>query len=291
MPSRASILFSMKILKREQRVKILAALVEGVGINATCRMTDVAKNTVLKLLRDIGPVCTAHHNKTVRNLSTKRVECDEVWSFCYAKQKNVPEDKLGQFGYGDVWTWTALDSDSKLIVSYLAGLRDAGYAFEFMSDVASRLSNRVQLTTDGHKPYLEAVEDAFGADIDYAMLVKIYGAERAGEARYSPARCIGARQLGITGNPDPKHISTSNIERSNLTLRLMNRRFTRLTLGFSKKIENHIHAIALYAFHYNFCKIHKTLRVTPAMEAGLTDHVWELEELVAILEEKEKKQR
>lgn len=270
---------------------MLSGLVEGVGVNATCRMTGVAKNTILKLLRDIGAVCASHHDKTVRNLSTKRVECDEVWSFCYAKQKNVPEEKRGKFGFGDVWTWTALDSNSKLIISYLVGLRDAGYAFEFMNDVASRLSNRVQLTTDGHKPYLQAIEDAFGADIDYAMLVKIYGAERADEARYSPAKCIGTRRAGIAGNPDPKFISTSYIERSNLTLRLMNRRFTRLTLGFSKKIENHVHAIALYAFHYNFCKIHKTLRVTPAMEAGLTDHVWELEELVAMLEESEKHAR
>lgn len=291
MLSRASILFSMKILKRDQRVKVLAALVEGVGVNATCRMTGVAKNTVLKLLRDVATVCAAYHDDKVRNLSTKRVECDEVWSFCYAKQKNIPKDKRGQFGYGDVWTWTALDSNSKLIISYLVGLRDAGYAFEFMTDVASRLSNRVQMTTDGHRPYLEAVEGVFGADIDYAQLVKIYGAERAGEARYSPAKCIGTRRAEITGNPDPRYISTSYVERSNLTLRLMNRRFTRLTLGFSKKIENHVHAIALYAFHYNFCKIHKTLRVTPAMEAGLTDHVWELEELVTMLEEHEKQAR
>lgn len=252
-------------------------------------MTGVAKNTVLKLLRDIGKVCAAYHDEKVRNLSTKRVECDEVWSFCYAKRKNVPEDKRGQFGLGDVWTWTALDSDSKLIISYLVGLRDAGYAFEFMTDIATRLANRVQLTTDGHKAYLEAVEGAFGADIDYAMLQKIYGAERAGEARYSPARCIGTRRAHITGNPDPMHISTSYVERSNLTLRLMNRRFTRLTLGFSKKIENHVHAIALFVFHYNFCKIHRTLRVTPAMEAGLTDHVWELGELVALLEASERR--
>ena len=288
MPSRASILFSMKQLKTEQRVEILKGLVEGVGINATCRMTGFAKNTVLKLLRDIGPACDRYHNEHVRNLSTKRVQCDEIWSFVYAKQKNVPEEKRG-FGVGDIWTWTALDAGSKLMISYLVGLRDAGYAFEFMNDVASRLANRVQMTTDGHRPYLEAVEGSFGADIDYAMLVKIYGAERADEARYSPAKCIGTRRAGITGNPDPKHISTSYVERSNLTLRLMNRRFTRLTLGFSKKIENHIHAIALYAFHYNFCKIHSTLRVTPAMEAGLTDHVWEIEEIVALLQTKEKR--
>jgi IS1 family transposase len=255
-------------------------------------MTGVAKNTVLKLLRDIGPVCATHHDKTVRNLSTKRVECDEVWSFVYSKAKNVPAEKRRHFGIGDVWTWTAIDATSKLLISYLVGLRDAGYAFHFMQDVASRLSNRVQLTTDAHKPYLEAVENTFGNDIDYAQLVKIYGTEQIkGETRYSPPKCLGARPRTITGNPDVEHISTSYIERSNLTLRLMNRRFTRLTLGFSKKIENHIHAIALFAFHYNFCKIHSTLRVTPAMEASLTDHVWELRELVAMLEAKEKQAR
>jgi IS1 family transposase len=282
----------MKILKTEQRVKVLSALVEGVGVNATCRMMDVAKNTVLKLLRDVGEVCAVHHDQTVRNLSTRRVECDEVWSFVFSKAKNVPAEKRGHFGIGDVWTWTAIDSNSKLLISYLVGLRDAGYAFHFMQDVASRLSNRVQLTTDAHKPYLEAVENTFGDDIDYAQLVKIYGTEQIkGETRYSPPKCLGARPRAITGNPNADHISTSYIERSNLTLRLMNRRFTRLTLGFSKKIENHIHAIALFAFHYNFCKIHSTLRVTPAMEAGLTDHVWELRELVALLEAKEKQAR
>ena len=220
------------------------------------------------------------------------MECDEVWSFVYSKAKNVPAEKRGHFGIGDVWTWTAIDADSKLLISYLMGLRDAGYAFHFMQDVASRLSNRVQLTTDAHKPYLEAVENTFGNDIDYAQLVKIYGTEQLrGETRYSPPKCLGARPRAITGNPDVEHISTSYIERSNLTLRLMNRRFTRLSLGFSKKIENHVHALALYTFHYNFCKIHKTLRVTPAMEAGLTDHVWELNELVAMLEANEKQAR
>jgi len=273
----------MKQLHKEQRMQILNGLVEGVGINATCRMTGFAKNTVLKLLRDIGPACDKYHNEQVRNLKSKRVQCDEVWSFVYAKQKNLPQDKRG-FGIGDVWTWTALDADSKLIISYLVGLRDAGYAFHFMQDVASRLSNRVQLTTDGFKPYLEAVEDTFGTDIDYAQLVKIYGTEQVqGETRYSPPKCLGARPKAITGSPDENHISTSYIERSNLTLRLMNRRFTRLTLGFSKKIENHIHAISLFAFHYNFCKIHKTLRCTPAMEAGVTDHVWDIQEIIALI--------
>src|SRR5262245_51944185 len=255
----------MKQLNTEQRVAILSAICEGVGINATCRMTGFAKNTVLKLLRDIGPTCDRYHNEHIRNLKYQRVQCDEIWSFVYAKQKNVPEEKRG-FGVGDVWTWTALDADSKLLISYLVGLRDAGYAFEFMKDVASRLTRRVQLTTDGHKAYLDAVEGVFGVDVDYAMLVKIYGSEQlTGETRYSPPKCLGARPTAITGNPDENHISTSYVERSNLTLRLMNRRFTRLTLGFSKKIENHIHAVALFTFHYNFCKMHKTLRCTPAM--------------------------
>lgn len=272
----------MKQLNTEQRVAILSAICEGVGINATCRMTGFAKNTVLKLLRDIGPTCDRYHNEHIRNLKSQRVQCDEIWSFVYAKQKNVPEEKRG-FGVGDVWTWTALDADSKLIISYLVGLRDAGYAFEFMQDVASRLSSRVQMTTDGHRPYLEAVEDSFRIDIDYAQLVKIYGSEQPiGETRYSPAKCLGARPATITGSPDTAHISTSYFERQNLTLRLMNRRFTRLTLGFSKKIENHVHALALYAFHYNFCKLHKTLRCTPAMEAGVTGKLWSIADIVKI---------
>jgi IS1 family transposase len=272
----------MKQLNTEQRIAILSAICEGVGINATCRMTGFAKNTVLKLLRDIGPACDRYHNENVRNLKSKRVQCDEIWSFVYAKQKNVPQEKRG-FGVGDVWTWTALDADSKLIISYLMGLRDAGYAFEFMQDVQSRLVNRVQLTTDGHKPYLEAVENTFGIDIDYAQLIKIYGTELMNETRYSPPKCLGAHPKTIMGNPDEKHISTSYIERQNLTLRLMNCRFTRLTSGFSKKIENHIHALALYAFHYNFCKIHKTLRCTPAMKAGVTKKLWEIRDIVGLI--------
>jgi IS1 family transposase len=266
------------------RVSILSALVEGVGINATSRMTGVSNNTVLKLLRDIGPACDRYHNEHVRNLKTRRVQADEVWSFVYAKAKNVPQEKRG-FGIGDVWTWTAIDADSKLLISYLAGLRDAGYAFHFMQDVASRLANRVQLTTDGYKVYLDAVEDTFGTEIDYAQLVKIYGTEQlVGETRYSPPKCLGARSTVINGSPDEQHINTSYVERANLTLRLMNRRFTRLTLGFSKKIENHVHALALYAFHYNFCKIHKTLRCTPAMEAGVTGKLWEISDIVNLIE-------
>ena len=274
----------MNRLDIETRVSILSALVEGVGINATSRMTGVSNNTVLKLLRDIGPACDRYHNEHVRNLKSKRVQADEVWSFVHAKDKNISEEQK-RFGVGSVWTWTALDADSKLLISYLVGLRDAGYAYEFMTDVASRLSNRVQLTTDGHRAYLDAVEGVFGLDVDYAQLVKIYGTEQlTGETRYSPPKCLGARPHAITGNPDEDHISTSYVERSNLTMRLMNRRFTRLTLGFSKKIENHIHALALYTFHYNFCKIHKTLRCTPAMAAGVSGKLWEISDIVRLID-------
>jgi len=284
MLTRASILCSMNRLDIETRVSILSALVEGVGINATSRMTGVSNNTVLKLLRDIGPACDRYHNEHVRNLKSKRVQADEVWSFVHAKDKNISEEQK-RFGVGSVWTWTALDADSKLLISYLVGLRDAGYAYEFMTDVASRLSNRVQLTTDGHRAYLDAVEGVFGLDVDYAQLVKIYGTEQlTGETRYSPPKCLGARPHAITGNPDEDHISTSYVERSNLTMRLMNRRFTRLTLGFSKKIENHIHALALYTFHYNFCKIHKTLRCTPAMAAGVSGKLWEISDIVRLID-------
>lgn len=276
----------MNKLDTQTRVQIVKALVDGVGVNATCRMTGAAKHTVLKLLAELGEACAKYHDQHVRNLNTRKVQCDEIWSFCYAKQKNVPAEKAGQFGYGDVWTWTALDADSKLIISYMLGLRDGGYATEFMNDVAHRLANRVQLTTDGLKAYLDAVEDAFGgcAGVDYAQLVKIYGAERAGEARYSPPVCIGAKREEICGMPDSRHISTSYVERSNLSMRMGMRRFTRLTNAHSKKIENHAHAIALYFMHYNYCKLHSTLRVTPAMQAGLTDHVWEIEELLALID-------
>lgn len=273
----------MNQLDTAQRIAILNCLVEGVGINATSRMTGVSNNTVLKLLRDVGAACDRYHNEHVRNLKTRRVQADEVWSFVHAKDKNISEEQK-RFGVGSVWTWTAIDADSKLIISYLVGLRDAGYAYEFMQDVASRLTTRVQLTTDGHKPYLDAVEGAFGIDVDYAQLVKIYGTEQLeGETRYSPPKCLGARPTKVMGNPDQAHISTSYIERSNLTLRLMNRRFTRLTLGFSKKVENHIHALALYTFHYNFCKIHKTLRCTPAMDAGVTAKVWEIGDIIDLI--------
>ena len=278
----------MNKLSREKRVQVIAALVEGNSIRSTVRMTGVAKNTVVKLLADIGSVCAEYQDKALRNLTCKRIQCDEIWSFCYAKQKNVPEDKRDVFGYGDVWTWTALDADSKLIGSYLVGLRNADYAKLFMDDLADRLSHKVQLTTDGLKAYLEAVDGAFGADIDYAQLVKLYGKEDAGAGRYSPPKVTGTKQRRVTGKPDRQHISTSFVERHNLTMRMSMRRFTRLTSGFSKKVENLEHAIALHCIFYNFVRIHRSLRVTPAMEAGVTDHLWKIEDIVKLLEEKER---
>lgn len=249
-------------------------------------MTGVAKHTVLKLLADLGCACAEYHEKNVRNLKTKRVECDEIWSFVGSKAKNTTPEKELQ-GCGDVWTWTAIDADSKLIISYLLGDRGSTTAHEFMKDLCSRLANRVQLTTDGHRIYANAVEAAFGMEIDYAMLVKIYGASNDNpEARYSPATCIGCRTGVLSGRPDSRYISTSYVERQNLTMRMQMRRFTRLTNAFSKKLENHGHAVAIHFMHYNFCRIHKSLRVTPAMEAGLTDHVWSLEELVKLLNSK-----
>jgi IS1 family transposase len=275
----------MNKLTTADRVRVISALVEGCSIRATVRMTGVAKNTVVKLLADIGTACAAYHDDHVRNVKAKRVQCDEIWSFVYAKDKNVPDEKKGQFGVGSVWTWVAMDAQSKLCISYLVGGRDGGYAHEFMNDVAGRLANRVQLTTDGHAAYLDAVEDAFGGSmgVDYAQLVKIYGAERTGEARYSPPAIIGTQERHVCGMADSRHISTSHVERQNLTMRMQMRRFTRLTNAFSKKVENHAHNVALHFMHYNFCRIHQTLRVTPAMQAGLTDHVWELDELVALL--------
>lgn len=273
-------------MTREDRVRVIAALVEGNSIRSTVRMTGIAKNTVAKLLADIGTVCAEYHDKTVRNLHCQKVQSDEIWSFCYAKQMNVPEDKKGVFGFGDVWTWTAIDSDSKLMISWLIGRRDSKCATMFMKDVASRLSTRVQLTTDGHNAYLVAVDEAFGNDIDYAMLVKLYGKD-GGEGRYSPAKCIGARKERVTGKPKKENISTSFVERQNLNMRMSMRRFTRLTNAFSKKIENMEHAVALHFVHYNFCRIHQTLRVTPAMAAGVTNRLWDISDIVKLLEEQE----
>jgi len=274
----------MNRLNLQKRTQILGCLVEGNSLRATARMTDTAINTVVKLLVDVGQACAEYQNQTLRNLPCKRLQCDEIWSFCYAKEKNVPEGKRGQFGYGDVWTWTAICADTKIVPSWLVGNRDAETANIFMEDLASRLAHRVQLTTDGLRAYIDAVDGAFGADIDYAMLVKMYGenAEAKMQKRYSPANFIASRKEAMTGNPDRKHISTSFAERQNLTMRMSMRRLTRLTNGFSKKVENLAHAVSLHFMFYNFGRIHKTLKVTPAMEAGGTDHVWSLEEIAAL---------
>jgi IS1 family transposase len=276
---------TMNKLSKEKRAQIIGCLVEGNSLRATARMCDIAFNTVLKFIPEIGAVCDEYQDKAFRNLKCKRIQCDEIWSFCYAKEKNVPEAKRGIFGYGDVWTWVALDADTKLVPSYMVGNRDSENAKLFMEDLAGRLANRVQLTTDGHRVYLTAVEDAFGGDIDYAMLVKVYESSQE-ETRYSPAKCKGAERIRVSGNPDQKKISTSYVERQNLTMRMSMRRFTRLTNGFSKKVENHAYHLALYYMYYNFCRVHKTLRVTPAMEAGLTDHVWTIGEIVNLLDSK-----
>jgi len=266
---------------------VIAALCEGNSIRATVRITGVAKASVSKLLLEIGAVCAEYQNDALRNLPCKRIQCDEIWNFCYAKDKNVPKSMEGQFGVGSVWTWTAIDADTKLVCSWVIGKRDAEAAHEFMTDLAARLTNRVQLTTDGYKTYLEAVDHAFGGNIDYGMLIKIYGADRPDDTRYSPAQCIGARKEPITGNPDKKHLSTSFVERQNLTMRMHMRRFTRLTNAFSKKIENQIAATSLHFMYYNFVRIHQTLRITPAMAAGVTDRVWEVSDVVGLLEKRE----
>lgn len=277
----------MNRLSSTKRTHVVAALVEGVGINATCRMTNVSKPTVLKLLADLGSVCAAYQDRTIRNVRARRIQVDEIWQFVYAKAKNVPTDKQGIFGYGDVWTWVAIEADSKLVPSWRIGPRDAGTAYELMTDLAGRLRTRVQLTTDGHRAYLDAVEDAFGSNVDYAMLQKLYGSALENETRYSPSRIIGVRSEVIRGEPDPMHISTSFVERQNLTMRTSMRRFTRLTNAFSKKLENHAAAVALHYMHYNFGRIHKTLRVTPAMQAGLSDRVWSLGDIVGLLDAEE----
>ena len=252
------------------------------------RVTGASINTVTKLLVKAGEACAEYHDRHVRNVESKRIQCDEIWSFVYTKQKNVPHAQAAPEGAGDVWAWTAIDADSKLIVSYLLGGRDGGCAAEFMEDVKERLANRVQLTTDGHKAYLDAVEDAFGSEVDYARLVKLYGpAEKAG--RYSPAGCIGTQVASVTGRPDPGHISTSYAERQNLTMRMCMRRFTRLTNGFSKKLENHIHMLSLYFVHYNFCRIHKSLRVTPAMAAGVDSELRDMNWILELIEAREPK--
>jgi len=264
---------------------VVACLVEGNSIRATVRMTGVAKNTVTKLLVDLGTACSIYQDSAMRDLSCERIQCDEIWAFCYAKKRNVPEDKRGQFGYGDVWTWVGMDADTKLVASYRIGSRDTEDAAEFMRDLAGRMKHRVQLTTDGYAPYLMAVPNAFRDEIDYAMLVKIYGtATKEEQRRYSPAVCLGQDKQPKIGSPDPGHISTSHVERQNLTMRMSMRRFTRLTNAFSKKIENLAAAVSLHFAYYNFCRVHTTLGTTPAVAAGVTDHVWTLGDLIGLLE-------
>lgn len=280
----------MRKLAHTDRARILHMLCEGMSIRAVTRLTGASKNTVSKLLVDAGKVCMAYHDQHVRRLEAKRIQVDEIWTFTYAKQKNLADAKAAPDGAGDTWTWTALDADSKLIVSYLVGSRDAECALDFMHDLRSRLRNRVQLTSDGLANYLVAVDDVFGADVDYAQLVKIYGEPRYAtgpDRRYSPGECCGARKRRVTGNPNPTYVSTSFVERQNLTMRMHMRRFTRLTNAFSKKVENHAYAVALHTMYYNFVRLHQKLRVTPAMAAGVTDRLWEIGDIVELIEKAE----
>jgi len=275
-------MLAMNVLSVADRAKIIGLLVEGNSLRATSRLADVSLNTVMKLLVDAGSACSTFQDSALRDLPCKRVQVDEIWSFVGAKEKNATQEQKAN-GYGDIWTWTAICADTKLVPSWLGGERDTETATTFISDLASRLAGRVQLTSDGHRPYLEAVETAFGNDIDYAQLVKHYGQTVEGQKRYSPPECIGVSRARVTGTPDPKHVSTSFVERQNLTMRMSIRRFTRLTNAFSKKVENHAHAVSLHFMFYNFGRIHKSLRVTPAMAAGATDHVWSLEEIAALV--------
>lgn len=281
---------SMNKLDTAARARNLRCLVEGNSIRSTCRITGVAKNTVVKLLEDAGRACAAYHDEHVRGVKARHVQADEIWAFVHAKARNVPTAKAAPEGAGDIWTWTAMDRDSKLMISYTVGDRSAETAHEFISDLAGRLAGRVQLTTDGHGAYLKAVTDAFSGDVDYAMLVKQYGGltgERGHERKYSPAECVGAIKEPIFGKPDMAAVSTSHVERQNLTMRMGMRRFTRLTNAFSKKVENHAYAVALHFMHYNYVRTHKTLRMPPAMAAGLASRPWEVEDIVALVEAQE----
>jgi IS1 family transposase len=270
----------MNRLNRTKQAQVIAALAEGNSISSVARMTGISKVTILKLIKDAGIAAADYQDRALRNLKCRKIQVDEIWQFVYAKEKNVPADKKGKFGYGDVWTWVAIDADTKLVPCFMTGNRDARSATMFVDDLASRLATRVQLTSDGLKVYLEAVEGAFGCEIDYAMLIKTYAASQE-ETRYSPAECVSTEVKPVMGQPNPEHISTSFVERQNLTMRMSMRRFTRLTNGFSKKIENHAYSVAIHYMHYNFCRIHSSLRVTPAMEAGITDHVWTIEEMLS----------
>jgi IS1 family transposase len=276
----------MNKLTPEKRAQALQMMAEGISLRAMTRLTGVSRTTLIKLLEDAGQAFSEYQDLTLMNLNCKRVQVDEVWGFCYAKQKNVPTAKAAPEGAGDCWTWVGLDADSKLAVSFYVGNRDGEAALEFIGDLGKRVANRVQLTSDGHKAYLNAVEETFGADVDYAQLVKIYGASPdGGKGRYSPAECTGAIKYRVEGNPDVKHVSTSYVERQNLNIRMGNRRMTRLTNAFSKKVENHAHMMAIYFMHYNFVRLHKTLKITPAMAANVTPKLWEMSDMVKVLED------
>lgn len=280
----------MRKLDTKTRALIIRLLVEGNSIRATSRIADVSKNTVTKLLEDAGKACAKFHDENVRDVEASHVQADEIWAFCYAKAKNVPGAKAAPDDAGDIWTWTAMDRDSKLMISYTVGDRSQATAREFMFDLAGRLATRIQLTTDGHGGYLKAVTDAFSGDVDYAMLIKQYGdltGQKGHERKYSPAECTGAKKEAIFGKPDMEQVGTSHIERQNLTMRMGMRRFTRLTNAFSKKAENHAYAVALHFMHYNYCRIHKTLRVTPAMAANLVASPWTVDDIVALVEKAE----
>jgi len=276
----------MNKLTTEERAQILTALVEGNSVASTCRMFRCSKVTVLRLLADAGTLAADYHDLTVRDLSTKRVQLDEIWSFCHSKNRNVQSKDWGK-GYGDCWTWVSLDADKKLAINWFVGGRDQGAGTKFVADLAERLLDRVQITSDGLRSYIEAVKRAFGDDVDFAMLIKQYAQDRAGEARYSPPICISARPSVQTGNPDPKHINTSYVERQNLTMRMQMRRFTRLTNGFSKRLENHKHAIALHYFSYNFIRVHQSLKTTPAVASGIAEKPWTMYDFVKMLEKEE----
>lgn len=281
---RSSIIVSMNRLDAVRRAQVISALVEGNSLRSTSRMTGVAINTVVKLLLDAGEACADYQDRAMRNLKCRRLQCDEIWQYVYCKQKQVTAEISASRVAGDTWTWTAIDAETKLVPCWMVGQRDASAARDFMEDLSGRLSNRVQLTTDGLKAYLTAVETAFGSDIDFATLIKLYGVPEGTEKRYSPAVCIGCESHTITGNPDPAHINTSYVERQNLSMRMGMRRFTRLTNAFSKKIENHCAAIALYFMYYNFARIHKTLRCSPAMAAGVDSRLWEISDIVAMVD-------
>ncbi len=276
----------MNKLRAEEKVRVVACLVEGCSLRSTVRMTGVHRTTIQKLLVDLGKACSEYQDRTLVNLPCKHISCDEIWAFVGAKERNATAEQK-EAGWGDAWTWTSLCKDTKLVPCWMVGPRNASTAYHFMHDLKGRLAHRIQLTTDGLKCYVEATEAAFGADVDYAQLIKLYGntvgPNQPAETRYSPAQCVGARKTIISGNPEYQHIGTSHIERQNLTMRMSMRRFTRLTNGFSKKLENHEAAVALHYMHYNFARVHQSLRVTPAMEAGISGHVWTLAEIVSLL--------